>query len=53
MDKIKKVINSSIFQSCVAGGVGLALLLQDNLLYAGIAFGIGIVKFIGAFKKGS
>ena len=51
MEKLKKVINSSVFQSCVAGGVGLALLVQDNLLYAGIAFGIGVVKFIGAFRS--
>jgi hypothetical protein len=51
MDKIKKVINSPIFQACVAGGVGLALLVQDNLLYAGMAFGIGVVKFIDAFRS--
>ena len=51
MDKIKKVVNAPIFQSCVAGGVGLALLIQGNLLYAGMAFGIGVVKFVGAFKK--
>jgi|TARA_Y100000310_G_scaffold299835_1_gene335014 hypothetical protein len=51
MDKIKKVINAPIFQACVAGGAGLALLMQNNLLYAGMAFGIGIVKFIGAFKS--
>ena len=51
MDKIKKVVNSPLFQSCIAGGVGLALLVQDNLLYAGLAFGIGIVKFIDAFKS--
>ena len=51
MDKIKKVVNSPIFQACVAGGVGLALLVQDNLLYAGMAFGIGVVKFIDAFRS--
>ena len=50
MDKIKKIVNAPIFQACVAGGVGLALLLQGSLLYAGIGFGIGIVKFIGAFR---
>ena len=53
MDKIKKVINAPIFQACVAGGIGLTLLVQGNLLYAGIGFGIGAVKFIGAFRKGS
>ena len=51
MDKIKKVVNSPIFQACIAGGVGFALLIQGNLLYAGLGFGIGIVKFIDAFKN--
>ena len=51
MDKIKKAINSPLFQAAITGGVGLLLLLQGHPLYAGIGFGMGAVKFIQAFKS--
>ncbi|QDP57409.1 MAG: hypothetical protein Unbinned2299contig1000_10 [Prokaryotic dsDNA virus sp.] len=50
MEKIKKVVTSPLFLAAVAGGIGLALLLQGNVLYAGISFGIGIREFLLAFK---
>jgi len=51
MDKIKKIINSPLFQSAVAGGIGTALIIQDHPLYAGIAFGVGLTTFVKAFKS--
>ena len=50
MDKIKEVINSPLFQAGIAGVIGMLLMLQGHMLYAGIGFGIGLTKFIGAFK---
>ena len=50
MDKIKKVINSPLFQAGVAGGVGILLMMQGHPMYAGIGIGAGIVMFIDAFK---
>ena len=50
MDKIKKVINSSLFQAAVAGGIGMLLMAQGHPMYAGVGFGVGLTKFIGAFK---
>ncbi len=51
MDKIKKVINSPLFQAGVAGGVGILLMIQGHPMYAGIGIGAGLVKFIDAFKS--
>ena len=50
MDKIKKVVNSKLFQAGVAGGIGVLLMIQGHPMYAGIGIGAGIVKFIYAFK---
>lgn len=50
MDKIKIIVNSPLFHSATAGGIGALILMQGNVLYAGIAFGIGICKFLDAFK---
>jgi|TARA_R110001583_G_scaffold3797_4_gene23145 hypothetical protein len=50
MDKIKKVVSAPLFQSALAGGIGILILMQGNILYSGIAFGIGIGKFFDAFK---
>ncbi len=49
--KISEVINSSWFKSALAGAAGVALLLTSNVLYAGIAFGIGARELLLAFKK--
>lgn len=51
MEKIKMIVNSTWFRAALAGGVGLALLLKGDMLYSGIAFGIGIREFLLAFKK--
>ena len=50
MDKIKNVINSPLFQAGVAGGIGILLMSQGHPMYAGIGFGVGLTKFIDAFK---
>ena len=47
MDKVKSIVNSAWFR----GGVGAALLLKGAVLYAGIAFGIGVREFLLAFKS--
>ena len=51
MDKIKKVINSPLFQSAVSGGIGALLIVQGHPLYGGIAIGVGVAKFIDACKR--
>jgi|TARA_R100000049_G_C1924116_1_gene68824 hypothetical protein len=50
MDKIKKIINSPMFMAILAGSVGILLMIKGDILYAGIAIGVGLTKFIGAFK---
>ena len=50
MEKIKIIINSPLFQAAAAGGIGVLILMQGNVLYAGVAFGVGVVKFLDAFK---
>ena len=50
MDKVKAIVNSSWFRAA-AGTVGVLLLVDKNVLYAGIAFGIGIREFLLAFKS--
>ena len=51
MDKIKTIVNSSWFKAVAAGAVGVFLLMDKNVLYAGISFGIGIREFLLAFKN--
>ena len=51
MDKIRKVINSPLFRSAAAGSVGAFLIIEGNILYAGIALGIAIREFLLAFKE--
>ena len=50
MDKIKKVVNSPLFHAAAAGGIGVLILMQGNVLYAGVAFGFGGAKFLDALK---
>ena len=47
---MNQVINSSWFRAALAGGVGVALLISGNVLYAGIAFGVGSRELLIAFK---
>jgi len=49
--KMKEVINSSWFRAALAGGTGAALIITGNILYAGIAFGVGVRELLLAFKK--
>ena len=51
MDKVKAIVNSSWFKAAAAGAVGALLLVDKNVLYAGIAFGIGIREFLLAMKS--
>lgn len=48
---MKKLINSSWFKSALAGVIGIALLLNGSVLYAGIAIGIGIRELLLTFKS--
>jgi len=48
---MKQVINSSWFKAALAGGAGTALMITGNILYAGIAFGVGARELLLAFKK--
>jgi hypothetical protein len=51
METLKTIINSSWFRAALAGGAGSALLVTGNILYAGIAFGIGVRELLLAFKS--
>ena len=51
MEKLKNIINAPLFHAAAAGGIGILILMQGNVLYAGIAFGIGAAKFLDAFKN--
>jgi len=51
MEKIKSVITSPLFVCGSALVIGVTLVIESHPLYAGIAFGIGIAKFIQAFKN--
>jgi len=50
MEKIKSVITSPLFVCGSALVVGITLVIESHPMYAGIAFGFGIAKFIQAFK---
>ena len=51
MEKIKELVNSSLTKCVVSIGIGVLLLMKKDVLYAGVAFGIGIREFFLAFKK--
>jgi len=51
MEKIKSAITSPLFVCGSALVIGVTLIIESHPLYAGIAFGIGIAKFIQAFKS--
>ena len=51
MEKIKELVNSSLTKCVVSMVIGALLLMQKDVLYAGIAFGVGIREFFLAFKK--
>jgi len=51
MEKIKTVVNSPLAKVALAVGAGTLLLFESDILYAGIAYGIGVREFFLAFKK--
>jgi hypothetical protein len=51
MDKVKEIVNSSWFRAALAGAAGVGLLIKGEVLYAGIAIGIGVREFLLAFKS--
>ena len=51
METLKTIINSSWFRAALAGGAGAALLVTGNVLYAGIAIGVGVRELLLAFKS--
>lgn len=51
MEKVKMIVNSTWFRAALAGAVGLALLVKGEMLYSGIAFGVGIRDFLLSLKK--
>ena len=51
MEKVKAIVNSAWFRAALAGAAGVGLLVKGEVLFAGIAFGIGIREFFLAFKS--
>ena len=47
---IKEIINHPLSKAVACGVVGSILIMHSHLLYAGIAFGIGLREFLLAFK---
>lgn len=50
METIKEIINHPLSKAVACGVVGSILIMHSHLLYAGIAFGIGLREFLLAFK---
>ncbi len=51
MENLKMIINSSWFRTALAGVCAAALFATGNILYAGIAIGIGVRELLLAFKS--
>ncbi len=51
MEKIKTVITSPLFVCGAALVIGITLVMEAHPLYAGIAFGFGIAKFLQALNE--
>ena len=51
MENLKMIINSSWFRAALAGGCAAVLFVTGNILYAGIAIGIGVRELLLAFKS--
>ena len=51
MDKISTIVNSAWFSAALAGAAGVGLLIKGEILFAGIAFGVGAREFLFAFKS--
>lgn len=51
MEKIKDLVNSPLTKCVVAMAIGGLLLIKKDILFAGIAFGVGVREFLLAFKQ--
>ena len=51
MEKISEVLNAWWFQAAASGALGVALIIYGYPLYAGIALGWGICKFVSYLKS--
>jgi len=51
VEKIKELVNSSLTKCVVSIGIGILLLIKKDVMYSGIAFGIGIREFFLSFKQ--
>jgi len=51
VEKIKDLVNSPLTKCVVAMAIGGLLLIKKDILFAGIAFGVGVREFLLAFKK--
>jgi len=52
MNKIKTVINSPLFRTGMCVAIGIALVIENHLMYSGMALGVGLREFFLAFKEG-
>jgi hypothetical protein len=50
MELITKIVTNKLFRSGVCGVVAAALLVKGEILYAGIAIGVGVRELLLAFK---
>tara|TARA_R100001594_G_scaffold77602_1_gene112171 strand:- start:481 stop:639 length:159 start_codon:yes stop_codon:yes gene_type:complete len=50
MEKIKSIVTSPLFVCGSALVIGITLVIESHPMYAGIAFGFGLAKFLNAFK---
>lgn len=51
MEKIKDLVNSPLTKCVMAMAIGGLLLIKKDILFAGIAFGVGVREFLLAFKQ--
>jgi hypothetical protein len=51
VEKIKELVNSPLTKCAVSMLIGALLLMEKDILYAGVAFGVGVREFLLAFKK--
>ena len=50
MELITKIVTNKLFRSGVCGVIAAALLITGEVLYAGIAIGVGVRELLLAFK---
>jgi hypothetical protein len=51
VEKIKDLVNSPLTKCVMAMAIGGLLLIKKDILFAGIAFGVGVREFLLAFKQ--